>query len=498
MDRSPDNSAWSSVTTTSLNAAAYVDSNLGVVSTYYYRLSAVNTADVPNESQYSNTASTRTNAVAVPIAPSGFSGFGLSKSTVSWTWTDNSNNEAGFRVYSDTGGPVSPVLSINASYWIESGITSTGVCRFVAAFNSAGASSSTVVCVTFDKVKPKHPKGISGNFVSSKDFKITWEAPSANEDETALTDLGGYRIYRVSGDALKILSVTQYTQTVGTSTLTWTDTLDDLSVDYFYVVRTVDTSGNESGNSVIIDTSKSGMATIMSSDGGVLVKVPKSITSQADVTFTPNTSEVGGKVLASYVLKAIARDGTVLTDIGATVVMRFVIGAGAPSSALRAVSLPGGQAAQQLAVFYFNGFEHLKLGGAPAADGKTLDMNISRFGAYQVRQAYRAADFNIISVEPRKTFTPNGDCINDYFTIRFDNPKDSIISGLVFDMTGREVADFKAIEANADSCTTSFSVSSISWDGKDRNGNPVDAGVYFYQVKTSEGVRKSGTIVIAR
>ncbi len=109
-----------------------------------------------------------------------------------------------------------------------------------------------------------------------------------------------------------------------------------------------------------------------------------------------------------------------------------------------------------------------------------------------------AGDFNVVSMEPGKIFTPNGDCINDYFTIRFDNPKDSIISGLVFDMTGRELADFKAIDANASNCTVTFSQNSISWDGRDRSGNPVDAGVYLYQIKTSEGIRRNGTIVVAR
>jgi flagellar hook assembly protein FlgD len=69
----------------------------------------------------------------------------------------------------------------------------------------------------------------------------------------------------------------------------------------------------------------------------------------------------------------------------------------------------------------------------------------------------------------------------------FENPKESIVSGCIYDITGAFVAD---LDWGGDN-------SSLKWDGEDRNGNIVREGIYIYQIK-AEGKIINGTIVVVK
>ena len=120
-----------------------------------------------------------------------------------------------------------------------------------------------------------------------------------------------------------------------------------------------------------------------------------------------------------------------------------------------------------------------------------------RSGTVPSAFGFGAAEFSVTAVEPRKIITPNGDRINDYFMVRFDNPKDSTISGSIYNIEGRNIAEMKAIEV-ASSGMVTISDSSLAWDGKTRDGSVVDAGVYLYQITTSESEKVTGTVVVAK
>src|SRR5207302_4131979 len=108
-----------------------------------YRVLATNDA---GDSLYSNTASATTQAgtVTPAAAPTGLGASAASSSAINLTWTDNSNNETGFKIERAVGtGAFSPLITVgaNVTSYADSGLTaSTSYSYRVLATNSVGDS----------------------------------------------------------------------------------------------------------------------------------------------------------------------------------------------------------------------------------------------------------------------------------------------------------------------------------------------------------------------
>ncbi|MBI4248434.1 MAG: gliding motility-associated C-terminal domain-containing protein [Elusimicrobia bacterium] len=96
-----------------------------------------------------------------------------------------------------------------------------------------------------------------------------------------------------------------------------------------------------------------------------------------------------------------------------------------------------------------------------------------------------ATNFDVTGVSHR-VITPNGDARNDVLIIRFDNPRDSGVSGRIFDLLGGYVADMEQKR----------SPHRVEWNGK-AGGKPVKSGVYVF-VLESESRRFKGAVVVIR
>jgi len=136
------------------NATAYADAALAAGTAYTYRVRAYNSV---GNSTYSNTVSATTQAPSLtpPGAPSNL--VGISTTTqINLQWTDNSNNETGFRVERSTNGInftlISTVAS-NVTSYSNSGLTANTFYHYrVRAYNGAGDSANSNVV----KVKTKN------------------------------------------------------------------------------------------------------------------------------------------------------------------------------------------------------------------------------------------------------------------------------------------------------------------------------------------------------
>ena len=146
--------SWSQITTTTANVFAYPNAGLLPNTTYFYRVRAYNAT---GSSPFSNEASTRTLDLA-PAAPLNLRATVVSMNRIDLSWTDNSNNEVGFRIERRIGptGSWSQITTTTANvsaYTDGSVLPNTTYFYRVQAYNAAGNSSySNVVSQTTPSV----------------------------------------------------------------------------------------------------------------------------------------------------------------------------------------------------------------------------------------------------------------------------------------------------------------------------------------------------------
>ncbi|MBU1088612.1 SH3 domain-containing protein [Patescibacteria group bacterium] len=139
----------------------------------------------------------------LPTAPSGLSGAADSSTAITWSWTDNSSNETGFRVDDSDNNDKSGNLTANADSWQETGFSAnTSYTRHVHAFNTAGDSvaSSNATTVTLSSAPTSSnitsdrststwystadftfTNGISGGFGGEMEyFRYAWDTSSTH------------------------------------------------------------------------------------------------------------------------------------------------------------------------------------------------------------------------------------------------------------------------------------------------------------------------------
>jgi hypothetical protein len=177
----------------------------------------------------------------VPAAPGGLSATAESSTKISLSWTDNSDNELGFRIgrKEGTGGTWATVTTIAAdgTGYEDTGLTpeTTYYYRMQAynadghsAFsNEANATTSTATAI------PRAPANLSAEQLTSAAIQISWTDNSNNES--------GFEIERKEGAGgiwgpLSILAAdtTTFTDTAGLSP----------STEYYYRARAFSSEGN--------------------------------------------------------------------------------------------------------------------------------------------------------------------------------------------------------------------------------------------------------------
>jgi len=135
------------------NVTSYGNTGLSANTTYRYRVRAFHQAGY---SGYSNEAEATTPLPSPPAPPSSLTVTGVTKTSVTLAWTDNSGNEDGFRVYRCTGSTCTPMTLVAALGPNSQSYTNTGLLRRttyryrVTAYNGSGESapSNTVTVRT--------------------------------------------------------------------------------------------------------------------------------------------------------------------------------------------------------------------------------------------------------------------------------------------------------------------------------------------------------------
>jgi FtsP/CotA-like multicopper oxidase with cupredoxin domain/fibronectin type 3 domain-containing protein len=129
--------------TVGAGTTTFTDTTVAIVTTYYYRVLAYNSA---GNSPYSNTAGVNTLG-QLPAAPTGLAVTGTTRTSVSLSWTDNSSNETGFRLQRSTAGAAGPwttlaTVTANTTAFTNTGRTpNTTYWYRVQAYNAYGSST---------------------------------------------------------------------------------------------------------------------------------------------------------------------------------------------------------------------------------------------------------------------------------------------------------------------------------------------------------------------
>jgi hypothetical protein len=151
IERSTNGVDFSQIDTVGANVTVYSDTTVAESTTYWYRVRASN---LGGDSAYSNTASATTPACPPepPAAPGNLSAKARGKSKIALTWTDNANNEDGFRIYrgdSPTTLVLHDTIGPNLIEYVDAGLTSKTTYYYkVCAYNGDGEACSGVVSET--------------------------------------------------------------------------------------------------------------------------------------------------------------------------------------------------------------------------------------------------------------------------------------------------------------------------------------------------------------
>jgi titin len=180
---------------TGAGVTTYGDVGLTGSTQYCYKVRAFRVSGrKPSYSQFSTTACATTLPPPPPPvnAPSGMTVVPLTSEHIAVFWTDNSDNEDGFRVErsATSSGPWALVSTLgpNATSFTLGGLASEQqICYRAFAFNTQGTSaSSNVDCTTL----PAPPSDLTATGVSGPAIELAWSDNSVVED--------GYEVHRAA------------------------------------------------------------------------------------------------------------------------------------------------------------------------------------------------------------------------------------------------------------------------------------------------------------
>ncbi len=181
VERSPDGMSWTQTATLPADATAFTDTTVVGNTVYGYRVRAVNGGGA---SDYSDVAEVTTPPSPPPAAPGNAVASALSPTQINLTWTDNANNETGFKVERSQDGLTWTQIATpgaNVTAYADSGLSAaTGYSYRVQATNAGGDSaySNTANATT----QPFQPPIVSATFTSlgAEDGYVLESAETSN------------------------------------------------------------------------------------------------------------------------------------------------------------------------------------------------------------------------------------------------------------------------------------------------------------------------------
>jgi predicted phage tail protein len=232
-------------------STAFQDKGLPPSSTYSYRVRAFYYG---TSSARSNASSATTAGVPIaPAAPTALVATVVSSGEITLSWTDNSDNETGFRLERCAGSTCTNfsdgvTLAANGTNWTQQGLSGSTTYRFrVQAFNTAGNSSySNVTAATTPlppQVVPLAPSNLEALVLSSEEIRLQWTDNADNES--------GFRLERCQGAACTAFVEVEVPAANATSTI---QSGLQASTTYRFRLRAYNSTGSSAYSNIVSGT----------------------------------------------------------------------------------------------------------------------------------------------------------------------------------------------------------------------------------------------------
>jgi fibronectin type 3 domain-containing protein len=423
------------------------------------------------------------------------------------TWINNTEPDLlGYNVYRSvkSGGPYVKVndVVVTTNSYVDPGLGNLRYYYVITAVDMRYYESGRTVekYCTPDTVIPKIPAGMKGVLNIDGSFTISWDSVEQNEDNTECTDLAAYHVYRANNLAGPWVQKAELDDLV----LVWTDTQTTGGLLY-YLVRAVNTAGQESKDSRITssvqessmffvasdaDAQIQAVLSVPHEDSSVLYKENNAYNENIRIEMSRKPDEEQAKDVCVYEINAVKSESNVKLDRflfpDSNVELRLYYKTDS-GGLIDKINVPAADAAGQLAIFRYNGVEWVKLGGDVDKTQQSVTIKLRTLSKYKLAQAARVPEFGVIQITPTKIFTPNNDGVNDTIEFFYENPANDSVVGKIFTVSGAFVSILdKGNTAN-----------SLVWDGKHEHADNADSGVYVYQIEAGNK-KVSGTIILAR
>ena len=298
-----------------------------------------------------------------------------------------------------------------------------------------------------------------------------------------------YEVYRATAPAD---AMWEYMGFTSSDTLSWTDVIGP-TAEFYYHARAV----NQAGTSIpsYARGSLGGGLYFLAPDNQSIFEVPLDgmgafFSASADpmeaysIEISTHQEDLGGRVMKSVEFTAyrggLQRDAGFKLSKNGTLRLYYSKSAGAilPSAATDA---------KALSMYFYNGARWLQMYGVVDPVQRSVKLDTSRLGRYQLRTTERSGSFAADKAGlTNRLITPNGDNKNDTMVFVFDNPQQTDVKGKIYDLRGALVGTMTAGPVG----------NSLLWDAK-AGGQTVPGGVYIYQIE-ADGTVYNGTVAVIR